>query len=220
MKKIRKFIQNPFTAIFMCSLILMVSCNPNDEVLPEHSRTFSGEELFKSIVFADGEATYLIPMLSTKNLEVYEILGDEEKVQEYKQLQNEAIIYIKNNSENFFDDFKKDVLSKNPEKISNALIRVNDYLIPFADEKLKLHGLSAENIVKEYKKNYTNINIDNSAKNACIAIAIPVVVVVIAGVALYAWVAVATWVTFTFAEQRAQATLYLEELSISIAENL
>lgn len=219
MKEIRKFTRNPIIAIFMCSLILTISCNSDEAILPE-PQIFNGEELFRSIIFMDGEATSLIPLLSIKNAEIYEMLGDQEKIQEYKNLQNEAIEYIKNNSENFFDDFQKAILSKNPEKISTALIRVNDYLVPFAETKLKLHGITTEELIKEYNYNDNNVNIDNSAKKPCLAIIIPVVAVVVAGVALYAWVAVATWVTVTFDTKSTQDKLYIEELSISIAEKL
>lgn len=199
--------------------MITVGCNQNKDNIPE-IRTFSGEELFKAIIFMDGEATALVPLLSKKKLEIYGMLGSEENIHEYKILQNEAVEYIKNNSENYFENFQKAILSENPEKISNELILASNYLAPFAETKLKHHGLTVEDLMAKYNQDETKVNFDNSARKACLAVIIPVVAVIAAGLAIYAWAAIATWVTVTFAVQSNLDKLYLEELSISIAENI
>jgi SdpC family antimicrobial peptide len=218
MKNFRNLARNPFTVVFMISLIFMTSCYQDEEIHSE-IKLLTGEELFKSIIFADGKATALIPLLSVKNLEVQDMLSTEQEIDEYKNLQEELINYIKEDSGSFFINFRAEILSKNPEKISKALTGLNNYLVPFAQEKLDANGITSEEIIREYSQS-SDTAVDNSARNACLFLVIPIVAVVAAGVALYAWVAVATWVTITFAEAGAEDKLYLEELSISIAENL
>ncbi|MDK7375603.1 hypothetical protein QP519_08650 [Weeksella virosa] len=222
MKKIRKIAENPIMTLFMCSLILFVSCNQDDIATNSALNELSGEELFKSIIFVDGEATSSIPILD--NINIYETLGSQEKIDEYKKLQNETIEFIKQQSPNYFDEFKSNITSKDPQKISSTLNQVGNYLIPFANEKLKVHGIKAEDIVKEYKDKYNDdeMSINNSAQGKCLYEAIVIVAVGAVALAVYIWAAVARWevVTYPDEEIQKQGSLYNEELSISIAENI
>lgn len=209
-------------ALFMSFLILFVSCNQDDINTNIALNELSGEELFKSIIFVDGEATSSIPILD--NINIYETLGSQEKIDEYKRLQNETIEFIKKQSPNYFNEFKSNITSKDAQKISSTLNEVGNYLIPFANERLKVHGIKAEDIVKDYKDkfNVDELSINNSSKEVCLYEAIVIVAVAVAAAAVYIWAAVARWevVTYPDAQIQKQGSLYNEELSISIAENI
>jgi hypothetical protein len=147
---------------------------------------------------------------------------------EFRNIQHEVIEYIKERNKNYFDEFKKGILSQNPVIISNTLKSVAKYLIPYTSDKLALEGLTMEEVMANYK----DVPFDTYAPNAlpkpdeCLFAAIIVVAIGGVFIGVYVSVVYARYVAITYPEQSRAKNNVLgtsfgeEEIIISIIENL
>ncbi|MFV7236014.1 hypothetical protein [Flavobacterium sp. ZB4R12] len=108
MKKIRKISSNPLLLVLLVATFLFASCS-NDtgsseltKSTSENNAKISGEELFKSIVFADGVLTDKIPSL--KSISNVNTLKKSELIK-FRAIENEAIAYLKKKDANYFKNF-------------------------------------------------------------------------------------------------------------------
>ena len=108
-------LRKPYFAIFLATLMLFASCSQYDNDIPidnlsENSlEVFSGQELFKSIVFMNGEATSLFTVMEN-NFNIKEYLNTSEKEKEYKDIQERAIKFIQKENPDFFNSFQKNTV--------------------------------------------------------------------------------------------------------------
>ena len=113
MKKVRKKLKS--ISLFMSFLILFASCNTyNDSLIPQRAE-FSGEELFKSINFGEGEFAKNIVQLE-KIAVINEQISDEDR-KEFDIKTNELISSIKESNPTFFNEFKMNISSANHQNI-------------------------------------------------------------------------------------------------------
>jgi hypothetical protein len=99
----------------MSFLILFANCNTyNDSLIPQRAE-FSGEELFKSIYFGEGEFAKNIVQLE-KIAVINEQISDENR-KEFDQKTSELISSIKKSNPTFFNDFKMNISSANHQNI-------------------------------------------------------------------------------------------------------
>jgi SdpC family antimicrobial peptide len=224
--------RKPYFAMFLASLILFVSCEQYDNDVPINSTEtsiakFSGQELFSSIIFMDGRATSLFPIIENSfNIKGY--LDDSEKRKEYRELQQKAIQFLQAENSVFFNDFQKSMYSQDPLIIKEAIINGAKILRPFLNEELKGKGLNYDitiNNQKEIEKLKLSLNDEygRHQKNqavaeevACGVLALAALVVVVAAVAFYVVVISEFWVGV----EEAKTDLFSEELSYSIATKL
>lgn len=192
MKAIRSFTQNPLTIAVLLLAFLNLSCNQDDfvENYVDNSliNKYSGEEIFKSIIFADGILTKEIVPLA--NQHIAERMNASQ-LEEYRNLQKEAINYISGMDREFFTNFKNDILSKNPHSINNALEKAGNLLVPFIQEKLKINNISYEEVyskaqeIEIYSGAFTDSQLGKTkSSDVCIYGAVVIAIVAAAVVAL------------------------------------
>jgi SdpC family antimicrobial peptide len=227
-------LRKPYFAMFLATLMLFASCSQHDNDIPidnlsENSlEIFSGQELFRSIVFMDGEATSLFPVMEN-NFNIKDYLNTSEKEKEYKDVQERAIKFIQKENPNFFNSFQKNMYSKNPILIKETLLKSAETLKPFLNKELKGKGLKYDvtlsnpkelkelevQLKSEYAR-YKN-NTAQSKMQASGVLVLAVAVAVVAAVAFY--VVVVSEFAFGIANQE-NSDLLSEELSLSIATEL
>src|SRR5690554_2469636 len=107
MKVIRRISENPVMLAFMVSLILFVSCakdevrNANIDGLEINYRNggLTGEDLFKSIIFADGPITHELEQLEIMSSQINQF--NAEDLEQYRSTQYNIIQYL-NNQDPYF----------------------------------------------------------------------------------------------------------------------
>jgi SdpC family antimicrobial peptide len=224
-------LRKPYFAMFLATLMLFTSCSQYDNDIPidnlsENSlEVFSGQELFKSIVFMNGEATSLFTVMEN-NFNIKEYLNTSEKEKEYKDVQERAIKFIQKENPDFFNSFQKNMYSKNPILIKETLLKSAETLKPFLNRELKGKGLKYDVTLsnpKELKKlevqlkSEYDIYKDNTEQSKMQACVLAIAVAVVAAVAFY--VVIVSEFAFGIANQE-NSDFLSEELSLSIATEL
>lgn len=232
MKKIRKISSNPLSLAVVMVSFLCLSCNKADDILDSDApkaitlknAQLSGKELFKSIFFVDGQATELLPVL-TSNVKIYDYLQSEEEIAEYKAFQEKVILYVDSKHPEFFGDFQQKMYSQDPVAIKETLIKSTELMLPFLSEAMGGTGLdyditesNAEDIA-ELKLIFDDLQsqVENSTMASGVAV-LALAVAVVAAVVFYV-VAISEF-AFGVADPQTGTNLFLEELSVSISKKI
>jgi len=171
MKTVRKITQHPMMIILLLISILNISCNQDDYV-DSQIQSISGEELFKSVFFADGIATKNLPSLKKympKNLDF-----TKEQLIEYRQIQEKTIYYLNSLDANYMDAFKSNMLSHNPEMVSKELTKVGEDMYSYFKTELGKKNVDLDRLVNEYNNN--SIDISNAEDGVALVFIITVVI--------------------------------------------
>lgn len=160
MKKVRKITQNPFFVILLVFNYLFTSCNYSDysdESLPISNdyNKFSGKELYKSIFFASGEFAKNINSYKS-NVTAFNNMAVEQK-DEFNNNLNILIDKIEENYPNFFENFKSNLLSKDHQKVQNAIIEGGEKMY----ESLEIIYPNIDNLYQKVEIDYLNGDILN-----------------------------------------------------------
>lgn len=225
MKRIRLLMGKPWVVAMLVISFLNLACNAERIEQPNHvkMKDYSGEELFKSIIFMDGEATYLFPVL-TEYYDVAENLKNKKDIESFKKAQIDAINFLKGQDPNFFHDFKEDLYSKDPYVIQEAIRAAAKNLTPFFAQQMKGQNLNFDydlNNKDEVKKlksdldQYISLNKDNKAEEETIVLAYAVAVVL----AIFFYVVAVSEFEIGVIQQ-GEDQLLMEELSLSVSEEL
>ncbi len=222
MKKIRKFASNPLFLVTLTLCFLFASCSTDVsservELSKPVNGRISGEDLFKSIFFSDGNITTKVVSLNSSfninNLSKSELT-------EYRTSENEIIAYLKKMDSNYFTKFQSNIYLKDPEIISNTIKKTSSDMVPFVNAKLSVKGLSIEKIsktlTKDVKGNIDLSKAESQLKDTCGVWALAVGVAVVAVVVFY--VVAISEVTVSLSYEKNSATL--DAVSIQIAQNL
>ncbi|MFT5892626.1 MAG: SdpC family antimicrobial peptide [Dokdonia sp.] len=120
MKTLRKKLK--FLSFFMSFCILFVSCSQYDDgtAIDDNSADFTGQDIFKSVFFADGDFASQISSYED-NVRSMSLLSEEQKI-EFSKGMNEMITSIESTDPIFFENFKNDITSKNHLQIQNAIV--------------------------------------------------------------------------------------------------
>lgn len=217
MKKIRKFSSSPVAIILVALNLLFASCSSDSasSVNDQSAAKLSGEELFKSLIFADGELSAAVPAL--KSAFDMSDLTAEQKVS-YKKAEQEAITYLKAKDAAYFEKFQKEIYSKDPEIILASIKKVAADIKPLIDSKLAVHNLSVEKISKEYyQKNAKNAPLSAKVQVEACGVWVLAVGVVVVAVAVF-YVAAISEVTFGLVEPVPPITE--ETIALQVAEGI
>jgi hypothetical protein len=169
MKRIRKISGNPVFIIMLTFSLLFASCS-EEAVVPNTIENISGKELFKSIVFADGNLTANVPALQKIN--VTDNLSKEQLI-EFRAFQNKAIEYLESTEKNYFDNFKQNIMTRDVEIISKTLSNSSKSLEPLVNilangQKLNIQEIKSQ--LSDSKEK--NSDLQKSDEEACLAIVI------------------------------------------------
>ncbi|WP_152537439.1 hypothetical protein [Aquimarina pacifica] len=149
MKNTLKFLM---FAIGMAALIISCSNEQDDlEYTDAHINNLSGEELFKSIIFADGEITSKIPAL-TSNLDFESFFNDEELVA-YRETQDKILSRIQEKDPNFLSSFKEAIISKEFYLIKKSILEATDLLVKTSNEINNISIADGEKIAQSIINN-------------------------------------------------------------------
>lgn len=232
MKKIRKISSSPLSLAVVMASFLCMSCNKADDFMDSDNpqgitlknAQFSGEELFKSIYFVDGQATSLLPVL-TDNIKIYDYLKTQEEIAEYKQFQDKVILYLSTTNPDFFTNFQQAMSSQDPVKIKETLLESTKLMLPFLNEAMSGTGLdydvtvSNPDDIAELKLIFDDLQ--NQVENSNMASGVAVLALAVAVVAAVVFYVVAiSEFAFGVADPQTGTNLFLEELSVSISKNI
>lgn len=235
MKRIRQISNNPVVIVLVLFNFIFVSCN-RDEIIKEQveqksvesvfgrigngnnpNASLSGEEVFKSIIFADGVLTDQITPLA--NISIVSTLNANE-LTEYRNTENDAINYIKTIDPNFFNNFKTAIYSKNATIINNAIEQASSVLTPFIQNRLSENNIDFESTValaENYKNDVGNIKDFVAGRKVCIygPVAVAIAIVAVAAVVV---VGFGYW--WAKAQNRIadDNTIYKDEIIMSIIQ--
>ena len=147
MKTIRKFL-SPLS-FFLATLILFTSCEQYDNNLGTNLSEHNEVELFKSIIFADGEITNNFETLadSRKMIENF----DSEQLTKYRETQTKVINYITENNPIFFTSFKDKITSNNASLVSEAINESVYQVKAYLKEEMKLKNLEINKNLIEHE---------------------------------------------------------------------
>ncbi len=202
----------------MASLVLFMSCEQydNDGTEPILDEKISGEELFKSIIFADGNLTADIPSLQSVS-QVEKMTSKE--IIEFRAFQEEIISFLKSENSNYFEDFRDVMYSRNPEIISKAITKSAKDIMPLINSKLAPMDLTVEKIATDKELDFEKMRSKGlEMEQACGVVVVVALAVAVAAAVI--WVVVISAVAVYGAQQVEQATLTQEAISIQLAEEL
>ncbi len=139
----------------MVALFFNVSCNKENTINNATKKVsnilyYSGEELFRSIIFANGQATKHFPTISKYSPDA---LGmDANQIREVKQVEDELITHIKTVSPNFFTEFKDGVESGDPYEVERTLVTAADIIFPYFEDIVQNEAsMSISQVLEEYE---------------------------------------------------------------------
>ena len=223
MKNIRKHAKK--IALFLSLGFLFVSCSQYEnstateqaielsKSLKGNGNKLSGEELFKTILFSDGDLAEKIPSL--QNISAVKNMKGNELVK-FKMMENESILFLKGIDADYFKKFQTKIYTKDPETISFSILQIATDLIPFINSKLALQNISIDKITKSLKKDSDgkiSLNSANTQMKAMCSL-----MVAVWGVAIILAVAVVmTVAVYVNKMDGTDGNLTLETVSLQIA---
>lgn len=176
-----KLFRKPFFAIFASLLILFVSCE-QDEIIESQIENLSGEELFKSIIFADGKITKNLEQLEPVRKQIENFSAEETFI--FNNFKKDVIEFIKADEPSFFDKFKSQVTSTNSKDVSQAIVEGSHKLYSYAKLDLKRQGIEIDKYSKFYVNDLDLTTQDISSNGLAIWVVVSIallIVVVVAG---------------------------------------
>lgn len=150
----KKSFQNVFVVLISIFFASCSSDNKDNENIS--NKKIDGQELFKSIIFLDGQLTKKIPSLESisnvNNLSVTQLV-------KFRKSEIEAINYLKKLDSNYFNKFQSNIYTKDPEIIGITIKKASKDMESFLDSKLSLKKFLIEKISRNTKKD-KSIRID------------------------------------------------------------
>ncbi|MDO4782343.1 MAG: hypothetical protein Q4A09_03890 [Capnocytophaga felis] len=181
MKRVRKISENQLVIAFMTSLILFVSCNRD---ITEYSavdyNSVTGEEIFKSIIFADGFITNQFAELESITQKVKSF--SEEDLEKYRETQLKVIEFIRERDSSFFYKFKKDIFSGDAQVVSKILQHSAQELRYFARQELLKEGIDVEERLQSFSNDLDLSDYKNTYSGVGIWVVITVLVAIVIAV--------------------------------------
>lgn len=181
MKTIRtSFLSKPLSC-FLTFLIFFVSCStPDGNVIFENESSFqnmSGEQVFRSILFKEGD--FGKKLYKEGEIELMSSL-DSEVVKKLEITKSEIINSINRSNSTYFDDFKKNILTNDHNLILNTLLNAKQLVKKTVQKQARISDkkLSSYNEV-DLKKELQKQNLYSADKEACVAVLIVVLVLVL-----------------------------------------
>lgn len=118
-----------FILLLTFSLIMSTAYAKSMIRVPELNKSFTGEEIYRGIIFGQGEVARLFPELWTK--EKLELANTSEAIETV----NYYMEKIKEKDNSFFENVKKYVNSRNPYAIDNIFKRGTEHVIEILEEQ-------------------------------------------------------------------------------------
>ena len=117
----RTTILKPMVAIWLSVAVLLLGCDGCNKQEQRFSKSYSGEELFRGLLFADGEIADMIPELRQLK-EVFGIdrFNDKQRAG-VRNLEANLIAEIKKADASYFVDFQAEIQSGDPHRITAKL---------------------------------------------------------------------------------------------------
>lgn len=175
MKTIREIAQHPFFLLFLSISVLNISCVRSEvEEQTASVQETSGEDLFRSIFFADGPVTGQLTSLDDNRQQLER--HSEAQHANFRKFQDNVISYLKDQDSNYFVNFKSAIQSKNPVIISTTIREGSEDLFAYGSMLADAEGVDLEQLVQEY--NNGDFDEEELNKQGSVAIAILITVVV------------------------------------------
>lgn len=219
-----------FTSILSMTILLSTTEQifaKTDTSFSEEVSSYTGEQLLKSFLFADGPATALIPAIRN-NLKITEFLKGEE-ISYYRTLQNEFVAYLNARTPGFLNNFKTQMESGNPMVIEQGILLAGQKFRQFTDERMQYGDIPQ--VVQSYldqngggteiridaqgRQDYENFLADNGSSVMALGIFSAIAVVSIAAVAVAITIVVA--ISLWWGDEAPTTALMVKEVSKDIA---
>jgi SdpC family antimicrobial peptide len=215
-----------FNSIISTALIIAIAVVgiPFTASAQSSSQSFTGEEVFRGVLFGEDPVAKLFPDIWASD-EVAEQLNTKEKIKAWEALKEQVISHIKTNDPAFMDRFGVEMQSGSHLRIQNALTESSDKITT------ALKALGAMTPDGEFNSSYQGSMACSAVVVCVVTVAVAawkwVAVVDVAAVAYVAAVAIAIWrwrYTYSsrssFSDDPSASQLFRESLVDSIAEKL
>ncbi len=169
MKTIRRISENPFMITLMISLVLFVSCgkeeiinnvtNNQNALFKSVPASITGEDLFRSIIFADGPVTNQLGQLDLISEQIQNFSSED--IATYRESQAKVIQHIQSEDQFFFDQFKEDILSGDAKVISEALRYSAEKIHSYTKAELANENIDIEEYFQEFDGDLDLSDYDN-----------------------------------------------------------
>ena len=177
MRKIERQYSTKVISCLLAFLVFFVSCSPNsttDIANNENLQKMSGEDLFKSIIFKEGE--FGKKLYSKEDLELLEKL-DSQTLTELNKVKIEILNEIKKSNPNYFIEFKNQINSNDHSIVMKTIEEANI--------KVKNTASTIYNVKdSSFKTNKLNLKYEIEKtklynKQQCVAFVVVVIVLVL-----------------------------------------
>lgn len=112
------------------------------------SHQYSGEEIFRGIIFGQGELAGILKFPQDLNVENF-LENDSEKLSSFIELREGIIVQLERTNEHYFEDFKQVMASKNHYLIKARLLAIQNDIIEACNSILN-QGITPANIPQDY----------------------------------------------------------------------
>lgn len=167
MKLVRKNIK--FLSLFMLTLIMFLSCT-RDNIHPEKydAVDFTGKELFKGIYFASGAVAKATPSIRN-SYSYYELSKtDATKKQNFELRMNEILSEIEKQNPDYFEEFKREIQTKNQLIIESALKEGSQLLFETAirlyltnEQESQMNSMISKINIEDFKNDDGSMDFEN-----------------------------------------------------------
>jgi len=110
-----------FPACIACVCIgvaVVVACNKTDSI--RSTSNHSGEEIFRGLMFAEGEVALLVPQVKVGQIQAEDIFTNPKDLEMVHNVREQIIANLHSTDPVFFESFRREMTSKNPDRIKTA----------------------------------------------------------------------------------------------------
>jgi hypothetical protein len=195
MKNIRKYSGNIYTLLFMSLAFLFTSCGgedivPDTDITSQQMRvtnpnSYSGEDLFRSLVFYDGPISKEIYGVNQVSLELAKM--DAVKKSDFNKMKTDIIADINKKDSKFMDNFKIAMLSGDPLVIKAKLAESQNKVYDALENVLMNDNISLNDLVSEYNGingAYPELPGDIGIRPQGLALILLITIVIVIGIAI------------------------------------
>lgn len=143
---------------------LSICCNKENNALLKEK--YSGESLFRGIMYGEGEVSKAIPQISLNRIDEKDIFCTEEEILLVSDIRNEILSIIKKRNPLFLTEFQQKIYSHDPAKIQEALelasSNIHDSLLEMYQIKTERDKEAFDKQLSYASKKCIDVNSDGS----------------------------------------------------------
>ncbi|WPO91738.1 hypothetical protein [Chryseobacterium sp. HR92] len=170
MKKIRKISTNPLFILLLLTNYILYSCSSESNDLENNENSsvnkssvnsnklqnFTDEEVFKGVIFMEGDVAELFP--EYKELNFRNFIDDQDDINEIVNFQNVLMNSIKDENPEFLSNFNEEITSGDYDRVKEAISLANTEI---KKQLFKIYNLTESQFVEfqdAFAKGYSQVD--------------------------------------------------------------